>query len=69
MGTSVLMVARNLEKTFCFQRTFQLVGACQQVFNAAKLGDEFLRRLFAYTGAAGNVVRRVAHQSQHVDDL
>ena len=33
------------------------------------MGNELLGRLFAHAGAAGDVVRSVAHQPQHVDDL
>ena len=51
------------------QGALQLVGVGQQVLDAAELGDEFLCRLLAYARTAGDVVRRVAHQAQHVDDL
>ena len=51
------------------QLPLQLVGMRQQFFYASKLVDEFPGRHLSHAGAAGIVVRRVAHQGQHVDNL
>ena len=51
------------------ERALELVGRFEQPFDAAKLGEQLLRRLLADTWAAGNVVRRVAHQPEQVDHL
>ena len=41
----------------------------QQAFDASELRNQFLRCLFSYAGTSWNVVSRVAHQPEHVDDL
>ncbi len=41
----------------------------QQVLDGAVLLDEFLGGLGSHTGAAGDVVGRVAHETQDVDQL
>ena len=48
---------------------FQLVRMLQQCLYAPELCDELLGGLLSDAGAAGDVVGRVAHQSQHVNDL
>ena len=48
---------------------FQFLRAVEQFIDAAKFGDEFHRRFLPHAGTTGNVVRRVAHQSEQVDDL
>ena len=53
----------------CLQCALELVGILQQVFDAAKLSDEFLSRFFAHARTAWDVIRSIAHQAQHVDDL
>ena len=54
---------------FGFESPLQLVGMGQQIFDAAKVGDEFHGCLFAHTGTARNVVGAVAHESQDIDYL
>ncbi len=76
-GTSVVIVTSRLDssacsaycsiRSFCF--AFQLVGVLQQILDRAELGNQFLSRLFADTGNAGNVVAGIPHQSQDVNDL
>ena len=51
------------------ERALELVGRFEQPFDAAKLGEQLLRRLLADARAAGDVVRRVAHQPEQVDHL
>ena len=41
----------------------------QHLLDASELSDEFLRRFLADARTAGNVVGRVSHQTEHVDDL
>ena len=52
-----------------FLLALELVGVRQQLFDAAVLGDELLRRLGADPGYAGHIVRRIAHQPQDIDHL
>ena len=47
----------------------ELVGVRQQLFDAAVLSDELLRRLGADPRYAGHIVRGVAHQPQHIYHL
>ena len=47
----------------------EFAGMLQQVLDGAVLLDEFFGRLGAHTGASGDVVGGVAHQSQNVDEL
>ena len=54
---------------FVSQSALQVLGVRQEVLDVAELGDEFLRGFLAHAGAAGDVVRGVSHQAQHVDDL
>ena len=49
--------------------SFQFVGVGKQIVDAAKLVDEFCGRLLAHTRAPREVVGRVAHKCQEVDDL
>ena len=51
------------------ERALESVGRLEQPFDAAKLGEQLLRRLLTDTRAAGDVVRRVAHQPEQVDHL
>ena len=51
------------------QRALQLVRRGQQILDAAELLDELLCRLLAHSRTARDVVHRIAHQSEHVDDL
>ena len=51
------------------QCAFQFIGVAQQIFNGAELLNEFFRRFRTHAGAAGNVVGRVAHQSEQVNHL
>ena len=53
----------------CAERALESVGRLEQPFDAAKLGEQLLRRLLADTWAAEDVVRRVAHQPEQVDHL
>ena len=41
----------------------------QHVLHRTKLLDEFGGSLLAHTGTTGEIVGRVAHQCQQVDDL
>ena len=52
-----------------FECTFQLVGRSQQVLDAAEFLNELLCSFLPYPRTAGNVIDRIAHQSQHIDDL
>ena len=54
---------------FCADGSFQLVGMLQQVFDTAELVNQFGCRFFSHTRTSWNVVRLVAHQAKHVDDL
>ena len=54
---------------FGFKRAFQLVGMGKQVFDAAEFRYQFLRGFLAHARTAGDIVGRVSHQSQHIDDL
>ena len=49
--------------------SFQLVGVSKQILDAAELGYQFLCRFFSHTRASRNVVGRISHESEHVDDL
>ena len=51
------------------ERAFELVGRLEQPFDAAELGEQLLRRLLTDARAAGDIVRRVAHQPEQVDHL
>ena len=51
------------------QGTLQLVRALKQFIHRVEVGDEFRGRLLAHTRTAREVVGRVAHQCQQVDDL
>ena len=53
----------------CTDGSLQLVGMFQQVLDAAEFGNQFLSCFFSYSRAPRNVIGRVAHQSQHIDDL
>ena len=54
---------------FGLQGSFQLVGVFEQIFDAAELGYQLLSGFLAHAGTTGYVVRYVAHQAKHVDDL
>ena len=54
---------------FGFKRTFQPVGMGKQVFDAAEFSHQLLCGFLSHARTAGDVIGRVAHQSQHVDDL
>ena len=49
--------------------TFQFVGVSQQILDAAELGYQFLCRFLSHTRASWNVVGRISHKSEHIDDL
>ena len=49
--------------------TLELVGRLEQSLDAAELGEQLLRRLLTHARAAGDVVRRVAHQPEQIDHL
>ena len=50
-------------------RPFQLIGIRQQVLHTTELGEELLGGLLAHARATGNIVGRIAHQSQQVNHL
>ena len=41
----------------------------QQILDTSEFGNQLLCSLFPYTGATGNIVRRVTHQPQHINHL
>ena len=54
---------------FLSQLAFDLVGMCEHVVDTPKLCDEFRGSLLAHSRTSGEVVGRVAHKRQQVDDL
>ena len=54
---------------FGFKRTFQLVSVGKQVFDTAEFRYQFLCGFLSHARTAGDIVGRVSHQSQHIDDL
>ena len=54
---------------FLAQFSFDLVGMSQKIVDVAKLLDEFHGGFLANARTAREIVRRVAHQRQKVDDL
>src|SRR5215831_4082526 len=49
-------------------RTFDLIQTRQQGLHATELSHQLFSSLLPYSRYAGNVVRAVTHQPQHIDD-
>ena len=60
---------RVVQQTFAIALVRHLGGVREQLLERAVLRDQIARALLADAGHALDVVDRVAHQREHVDDL
>ena len=51
------------------QGALQLAASLQQGLYASELLNQLLGRFLSHSGATWNIIHRIAHQAQHIDDL